>query len=223
MREMGPAVVFLGPSLPVDEARAILPQGRFLPPAKRGSLKLLADQRPAAIGIIDGEFYQSFAISPIEILPFLDQGIAVFGGSSMGALRAVELEPEGMRGVGRIFEMFRSGELDADDEVAVTFDPSTLRPLSEPLVNLRIALGRAVAAGLLTAGQSQAVIRDLKELYFPYRTVPALYAAAARCATRPTLEALKAWWPVHAPDTKAEDARQLLAAMGQASAGRRTC
>ena len=61
----------------------------YLPPVKRSSLKPFLDNPPSAIGIIDGEFYQSLALSTQEILPFLDRGVPVFGSSSMGALRAV--------------------------------------------------------------------------------------------------------------------------------------
>ena len=42
----------------------------------------------------------------------------------MGALRAAELHAFGMRGVGRIFEAFRDGELEDDDEVAVVHGPA---------------------------------------------------------------------------------------------------
>ena len=52
----------------------------------------------------------------------MSQGIHVFGSASMGALRA-ELCPFGMVGVGRIFEAYRDGELEDDDEVAVIHGP----------------------------------------------------------------------------------------------------
>src|SRR5437868_7905762 len=94
-------IVFLGPSLPVEQARQILPAALYLPPVKRSSLKPFLADPPSAIGIIDGEFYQSLAVSTQEILPFLELGIPVFGSSSMGALRAVELEAYGMVGVGQ--------------------------------------------------------------------------------------------------------------------------
>ena len=54
-----------------------------------------------------------------ELLLALSQGVHVVGGASMGALRAAELYPFGMEGVGEIFEWFRDGVIEADDEVAV--------------------------------------------------------------------------------------------------------
>ena len=116
---------------------------------------------PAAVGIVDGEFYQRLAISPKEILRLLDAGIPVFGSSSMGALRAVELESCGMIGVGAIFEQFRSGALEADDEVAMTFCPETLRPTSEPLVNIRVALRTG------TAKDAAAAARNRLRIHYP--------------------------------------------------------
>ena len=69
----------------------------------------------------------------------------------MGALRAAELAPFGMIGVGAIFEAFRDGVLEADDEVAVRHAPADARlpPTSEALVDIRATLGAAGAAGVV--------------------------------------------------------------------------
>jgi hypothetical protein len=203
-------VVFLGPSLPQGEARAILPDADFRPPVRRSSLKPLLENPPAAIGIVDGEFYQSLAISPKEILPFLDRGVKVFGASSMGALRAVELRHEGMKGIGRVYDMYVKEELNSDDEVAMMFCPDTLRPLSEPLVNLRIALAAAAAAGVITSRQRERLVSLMRVAYFPDRTIPALFRAAARVLPAPGVAAFTAWWQADSPDAKADDARELL-------------
>ena len=78
-------------------------------------------------------------------------GIAVFGASSMGALRAAELHEFGMVGVGQIFEMFRDGVLEDDDEVALQHGPEELNylPVSEPLVNIRATLKHAFEEGVI--------------------------------------------------------------------------
>jgi hypothetical protein len=204
--------VFLGPSLALDDARGLLPEATYLPPIKRGSLLPLLDDPPAAIGIVDGEFFQSFAISTQEILLCLERAIPVFGASSMGALRAVELEPFGMTGIGRIFTMFRDGRLDADDEVAMTFCPETLRPLSEPMVNFRLALAACHAQRLLSASECRTLRARLKTAYFPERTVPRFFEELARVVPPDRCAAVRAWWP-SAPNAKAEDARALLARM----------
>ena len=65
--------------------------------------------RPRAVGIIDGYFQQVPSVWHKEILWAMAQGVHVFGSASMGALRAAELAPFGMRGVGLIFEAYRDG------------------------------------------------------------------------------------------------------------------
>src|SRR5688572_32760283 len=51
-------------------------------------------------------------------------GVRVFGAASMGALRAAELQPFGMIGVGQVFQAYRRGHLTDDDEVAVAHGPA---------------------------------------------------------------------------------------------------
>ena len=75
--------VFIGPSLPLDEARLLI-DADFRPPVRRGDLATLDPAR--LVVIIDGEFHQSFSVSPNEILRLLDLGGTVVGASSMGAL-----------------------------------------------------------------------------------------------------------------------------------------
>jgi hypothetical protein len=202
-------VVFLGPSLSRDIAVSQAPDVVFLPPISRGGLDPLLDAPPSAVGIVDGEFYQRLAISPKEILRLLEAGVPVFGSSSMGALRAVELEPCGMIGVGAIFEQFRSGRLDADDEVAMTFCPETLRPTSEPLVNMRMALDAACASSVLSEHEAATLLDVMRGLYFPERTTGRLMKEALQRLGAERAAALRRWWP-NAPDAKAADAIALL-------------
>jgi len=191
--------IYLGPSLPVAAALGIL-EAAYLPPIRRGDLaRLPADIK--CIGIVDGEFYQSLAVSPKEILPFLERGVRVFGASSMGALRAVELESYGMVGVGRIFEWFRDGAIDAEDEVALVYDPETCRALSQPLVNIRVALYAAAERGIIDASEASALIGELRQLWFPERS----YRLVSRLCP-----ALAPFLAGHPPDQKADDARLLL-------------
>jgi hypothetical protein len=205
-----PPVIFLGPSLPRAEAQRELPGGVFLPPVKRGSLLPFLDDPPSSIGIVDGEFFQSFAISTQEILLFLERGVPVFGSSSMGALRAVELAPYGMIGIGHVFEMFRDGRLDADDEVAMTFCPVTLRPLSEPMVNFRVALAECCRQGVLSRSECRLLTSKLKAAYFPERTLPRLFQELQRILPPERSIHVQHWWWRSAPNVKGADARSLL-------------
>src|SRR5205814_1005092 len=111
----------------------------YLPPVACGDVAALLPRAPAAIGIVDGFFDERPAVFHKEILHALARGVRVFGASSMGALRAAELHGFGMQGVGRIFEAFRSGELEDDDEVAVVHGDAGIAfaPTSDAMVNLR--------------------------------------------------------------------------------------
>jgi hypothetical protein len=132
-------VIFLGPSLPIAEAREIL-DAVYLPPAKQSDLlSAVTTYKPDIIGLIDGVFLNLPSVWHKEILYALEQGVAVYGASSMGALRAAETEAFGMVGVGEIYRMYASGELLDDDEVVMVHGPEDTgyRPFSEPMVNVR--------------------------------------------------------------------------------------
>jgi hypothetical protein len=209
---MSRLVLFTGPSLRPDKARSLI-DASILPPIKRGDLDLLT-RNVASIGIIDGEFYQSLAISPKEILPLLDRGVRVYGASSMGALRAVELRRYGMVGIGRVFRLFRSGILDADDEVAVAYSPSTYEALSEPLVNTRYILRAAIRQRILSRAQSAEIIEKLKQVYFPERTNPLLLSMIHEGTGSEAALRMRQFLDSPAtPNVKEQDARLLIARM----------
>ncbi|MDQ6759808.1 MAG: TfuA-like protein [Acidobacteriota bacterium] len=199
-------VVFLGPTLARTRARALLDVD-YRPPIKRGDLKGMLGDPPRLIGIIDGEFFQSLSVSTKEILPFLEAGVTVVGASSMGALRAVELERYGMIGIGRIFQMFQTGVIDADDEVAVTYSPETYVTSSVPLVNYRIALADA---GVISPAASKRLIGIMKRLYFPERTERRFWREAEVALSGEELCALQDYFERERPDAKSMDALELL-------------
>src|SRR5437762_10719938 len=133
--------VFTGPTIPPEEARFEL-QATYLPPAAEGDVYRVSLKRPEAIGIIDGYFQSTPAVRHKEILWAMSRGIHVFGSASMGALRAAELAAFGMEGVGTIFELYRDGVLEDDDEVAVVHGSAEVefRAASEAMVNIRHTL-----------------------------------------------------------------------------------
>ena len=127
--------------MPFDEAREILDSNEnreviYKRPIKRGDLGHDLNENPTIIGIIDGVFHQNSAVGHREILSALNKGIKVFGSSSMGALRASELDTLGMTGIGYVYNEYASGNVTSDDDVAVMLDSESLEPLSEPLINM---------------------------------------------------------------------------------------
>src|SRR5206468_4971333 len=135
------AVVFAGPSLP-PPLRPAVPELDWCPPVRQGEFYRAAVERPAIIGLIDGYFEVMPSVWHKEVLWAMAQGIHVYGASSMGALRAAELAAFGMIGVGAIFEAYRDGAIEDDDEVAVVHGPPELGyvQLSEAMVNIRATI-----------------------------------------------------------------------------------
>jgi hypothetical protein len=208
-----PAIIFLGPSLPIAEARACL-DAIYLPPVKQGDvLSAITRYRPDVIGIIDGEFGQSLSVWHKEILFALEQGITVYGASSMGALRAAEMDSFGMIGVGAIYRMFASGELTDDDEVALAYgrDERGYVNLSQPLVNMRATLADAQAAQVIDEALRARLVAIAKAMFFPARTYDGLNVAAAADGVAPdALARLRRFVAGNARDLKRADALELL-------------
>ena len=166
-----PVAVFLGPSLDRSRAEAILP-ANYYPPVRMGDVYRLIGSGVRLIVIIDGIFHRQAPVWQREILEALRNGITVVGASSMGALRAAELHPFGMIGHGTIFEWYRDGVLDGDDEVALNHGDagSGFRALSEPLVNIRATLAEAVRCGELVAEEAEALIAPAKQACYAERS-----------------------------------------------------
>ena len=163
-------VVFTGNSLSWEDAGSLL-DADYRPPVKRNDINILVDKGgPDIIGIIDGIFFDRAAVAHREIIRAIKAGVTVVGGCSMGALRASELDTHGMIGVGRIYEWYRDGVVESDDEVAVTFHPETLEPLSVPLVNIRTTLEYAVENGVLDPVRGDALLGIARSMYYPDRT-----------------------------------------------------
>ncbi|GAA0587139.1 hypothetical protein GCM10010172_85290 [Paractinoplanes ferrugineus] len=215
--------VFLGPSLDAAEAADLLPGALVRPPIQHGDLLRLDPAPGDRVFIVDGLFMLRAPVRHREILHYLDRGVMVAGSSSMGALRAAELWPYGMRGAGTVFELYRDGVVTDDDEVAVVHAPAEEdhRSMSEPLVNLRVALDRAARAGVLTAAEAALLLETGRDLPFRARGRRALRRAATARLGDDSFERFAAWDLAHPTDVKAEDARLLLRLAAAEDAGLR--
>ena len=198
-------VVFLGPSLDRESAEYLL-RAAFHPPAKRGDITTAAAGGAHIITLIDGVFFQNDAVGHREILDAIREGVRVIGASSMGALRAAELEVLGMEGVGEIFSLYRDGILISDDEVALIYDPETFLPLSEPLINIRCTLRKAEEAGALDLETAKILKETAQSLYFPDRTWDIILARAEGHLSRDKWERIPAVLSSFMVDRKRDDA-----------------
>lgn len=209
------AIVFTGPTLGADEARKEL-DAIYLPPVAQGDVYRAALKQPRAIGIVDGYFDRVPSVWHKEILWAMSRGVAVFGSASMGALRAAELAPFGMIGVGRIFEDYRDGVIDADDEVAIEHGPPECgyRILSEPLVNIRQTLRQAEQDGVIASATASDLVRIATSLFYPQRSYSTLISLAhEKGLLASEVAALQAWIPTRQINQKRSDAIEMLRAM----------
>lgn len=161
--------MFIGPSLSLNQARKIL-DAEYHPPVARDDVAILLNDPPDIIGIIDGVFHQQPAVSHREILHALEAGVIIVGGSSMGALRSAELDYAGMIGIGKVYQNYRDGVIESDDDVAIVFNPETHELLSEALVSMNHNFQMAEKDGIITSSDVKNLYETAKKIYYPQRT-----------------------------------------------------
>ncbi len=205
-------VVFLGPTLPAREAARLL-DATYLPPVSQGDVYRSVAASPPLIGIVDGYFEGVPAVWHKEILFALDRGIPVVGAGSMGALRAAELAPFGMQGVGAVFECFRDGVLEDDDEVAVTHGPAELGypQTSLAMVDIRFTLDRAVREQVIDGQLRTEIEFHAKALHYKDRCLEAI-ADVGRVGPQSArgFARLLDWWSQGHVSQKRRDAMAML-------------
>ncbi len=206
-------VVFLGPTLPASEAKR-LARCQVRPPARKGDVWRATASAPSVIVLIDGVFDQDPSVWHRELVDALDSGIAVFGASSMGALRAAELHGEGMVGIGTIYRWYADEEVLDDAYVALLHGTADygFRPLTVPHVNVRHLAAVARRKRLLTAREAAFLEAASAATHYQARDWPALWSAVEGHWAPKTLARFRDWVRNSAPDLKAEDARACLTA-----------
>lgn len=144
-------------------------------PIKFGDLLQDTNSGIDVVGIADGVFMQDVSIWPREIIHAMNSGLTVFGSSSMGAIRAAELERYGMIGIGEIYDLYKNNLVDGDDEVAILHDNQEAEGLintSIPLVNIR--LGARELKSEDDIKKMNSILKRAKEIPYWERTIKAL-------------------------------------------------
>lgn len=168
---MNKPIVYLGPTLKREEAIRIL-DADYRDPAKKGDFLMLSrdSDEKKYVGFVDGVFLHDYPPSPIEVYHLATRkNIELIGASSLGALRAVELEKFGMKGIGKIFQLYKNGIINADDEVAVTFVRENNILQSEAMIDIRFNLFLAYKKGIITNQTKKRFAKIAKNIYFPFR------------------------------------------------------
>jgi len=160
--------VFLGPSLPLAEARRHL-NGKYFPPVKPGDIRNLLQTHVDAIVIIDGTT-RGPEVQNIqnEIANAVSNGVIVVGGASMGAALAASTTHLGMVGLGYAFSHLNNCNSNALDEVAVAHGSRRVNYLriSESLCDIRSSVNRAIERGVLTQSIADAIICEAKRAHY---------------------------------------------------------
>jgi hypothetical protein len=211
-------IVFSGPSIAEAEVHR-LAAATHAPPIKRGDLAAVDNYD--VIVILDGEFGQNLSVSPKEILAVLEKGKTVIGASSMGALRASELDRSGMIGVGWVYDYFRRSAVRRDADVALVYSPFDFKPMTVPMVDIEYWMEQASAAGLIRNKERAHLLKVARNIFFAERTLDGLMGALRRAIGGQALDSLLAFSGGTIPNVKSVDAAEAvrlsasLAARGQ--------
>jgi TfuA protein len=166
--------VYGGLSLSEEQTLRILPSAEFAGPIQRQDLERDLGLGFQCVVIVDGVFQQVLSVSPGEVLDALRFGIKVYGASSMGAMRAAELESLGMIGVGKVFEEIRKSRYFRDDYLGQAFSPDGLTTHSLPFIDIQLGCDQLVEDGEVTRRQKLEILQAYSELHFSQRNSAAL-------------------------------------------------
>jgi hypothetical protein len=217
--------VYAGPTLPRADILNIVPNAIVHPPVAHGDLLRVHTQTQPGdvVVLIDGLFHQVASVRHKEILQLLADGACVVGCSSMGALRAAELYPYGMIGNGSVFEMYRDGVIDADDEVAVMHgEAPEYRRMSDSLVVFRYAVAGALEAGEIDRRCGSTIIGHAAAMPYTERSWGAVEAlCGGDPESREAFARLRAFVAAHPEraDVKATDALDTLTRLAELTSG----
>jgi hypothetical protein len=204
-------LIFAGPSF-ANSQLVSNPDITIHPPCKQGDVYLASRNTPAVIAIVDGYFEGAPSVWHKEILWALSQGIHVVGAASMGALRAAETDSYGMRGIGVVYESYRDGLIEDDDEVALLHGPPGMNyvSLSLAMVNVRATLSRAVDCGRISEPAAQHILLTAKRLFYKDRNWETLLDRCdAKLVGETSTVELRDWLSDNEVDQKRLDAEAL--------------
>ena len=204
-------IAFAGPSLATED-RDAFHSVDWRPPAEAGDLLELAGKARVTICLIDGYFDHRPAVRHKEILLLLAEGATIYGASSIGALRAAEMDGFGLRGIGAIYRAYARGTITGDDEVALVHGTAEAawRPMSVPLVDVRATLCAGLRRGALRIEAARALLRSAAAAHYVDRNWEEVLNSAE--LPKSSRGPIKAWLAHGQVAQKRLDARACLSA-----------
>lgn len=169
--------IYSGLSLDEATAKRFLPNATFSRPIRRGDLRGDIRSKYHIICIIDGSFHHFPAVNCGEIMDAMRAGVRIYGASSMGALRASELDGEGMIGHGKIYAYIKNSTFFRDDYLGQTFEESAgkTRPSSLPYIDLYFALKRKLERAQMNKTDMDIILRVYGDLHYSDRNPTSLF------------------------------------------------
>lgn len=179
--------VYAGLSAQRSDVQSILPGALYAPPIQRDDILSDIENGVSSVLILDGLFHQALSVSPSEIMDALRRGIRVFGASSMGALRAAELESYGMVGVGDIFECIRNADAFRDDFLGQVFMEGwpQIQEASVTYVEFEINLKALLGRRRISSKTCDRLSSLYAELHYAERNLTTLAARIRRIERNP--------------------------------------
>ena len=202
--------LFIGPSLPKDVDLSMF---NIFPPIKAGDIYKIITHGYNRIGIVDGVFHGQPSIWHREILNAVDLGIEVLGSSSMGALRASEMDTMGVRGIGKVYKWYQENRINGDDEVALSHLP--IKPYTSmtiPLVDIRNILVEVLSMKIETEEHGK-IIKTCRTVPYWNRTNKTLLMALEKSKHEKNLIDILQENLSTIESIKQQDARELIAQM----------
>lgn len=172
---MSKLIVYVGPTLSTQTITENFHNVVVNPPLQRDQLKTQylnsQIQTNDSVLVIDGQF------SGIESPPVSDfrwlatKGVNLIGASSLGAVRAMECSPIGMKGIGWVYRQFREGRFTSDADVAVRMDPETAyKQLTVPICDIVYYCDSLYEKGILSDASRRDIISSARNIYYLDRT-----------------------------------------------------
>lgn len=202
--------LFIGPSIPKDVDLSMF---NIFPPIKAGDIYKIITHGYNRIGIVDGVFHGQPSIWHREILNAVDLGIEVLGSSSMGALRASEMDTLGVRGIGKVYKWYQENRINGDDEVALSHLP--IKPYTSmtiPLVDIRNILVEVLSMKIETEEHGK-IIKTCRTVPYWNRTNKTLRMALEKSKHEKDLIDILQENLSTIESIKQQDARELIAQM----------
>lgn len=132
-------------------------------PASMGDIWGLIREDVSIIIIIDCSHSGGASAWHREIIDAFHANISIIGAGGIGALRAMELDGNGMLGVGWVYEQYFSGILESDDEVLESSDGLAL-------VDVRFALESIGDENKISPQKQELVLEKFAQLHYLKRT-----------------------------------------------------